>query len=270
MRPLGVEYLSTFGLPPVELIRLAARLECQHVSLGDWPFGENPHGYPAYSLRDDARLRGEVKAAMADLGVAISVAEGCVVFPDKDVGAYAPELDAFADLGAQRINALSNDPDMSRTIDQFARLAELAAARGLETVLELIPTKPVGSLAVAVDVVRQVGRPDFRLVIDTMHVARSGGAPAELAAVDPALISYGQLCDVPLRPRFESYRDEVYERMCPGAGELPLRDFLRALPRGLPIGLEIPMRAAAAAGVGPYERLKPCVDAARALLAEVD
>lgn len=271
MRPLGIEFLSVFGLPPVDLIRLAADLGCQQVSVADWFMDYNPHGYPAYSIRDDRALRREMKAAMADLGVTISTGEGCFVRKDADVDIYAPDLEAFAELGAPRINTLSYDRDLGRSIDKFGRLAELAASHDLATVVEFIPGMTVGSLAIAVDVVRQVGRPDFGLVIDAMHLGRSGATAADLAAVDPAIVSYAQICDAPLTPRFSTYGEEAgFERMCPGAGELPLADIVRALPAGMPLGLEIPMRALAEAGVGPYERLKPCVEATRALLAEID
>jgi hypothetical protein len=45
---------------------------------------------------------------------------------------------------------------------------------------------------------------------------------------------------------------------------------LAALPRDLVIGLEVPLRAEAEAGIGPNARLGRCVDAARSLLARLD
>ncbi|OHV51343.1 hypothetical protein BCD48_10165 [Pseudofrankia sp. BMG5.36] len=54
--------------------------------------------------------------------------------------------------------------------------------------------------------------------------------------------------------------------MVPGTGELPLLDMLTALPPGLVIGLEVPLRSQAEAGIGPRDRLGRCVDAARGLL----
>jgi hypothetical protein len=54
--------------------------------------------------------------------------------------------------------------------------------------------------------------------------------------------------------------------MVPGTGELPLLDILAAVPRDRVIGLEVPLRSQADAGVGPFDRLRPCVDAARDLL----
>jgi hypothetical protein len=55
--------------------------------------------------------------------------------------------------------------------------------------------------------------------------------------------------------------------MAPGEGELPLAQFLRLVPDGVVVSLEIPMRSLAEAGVGPRERTARCVEAARTLLA---
>jgi len=109
----------------------------------------------------------------------------------------AAEFDAFADLGAQRINMVSLDPDMGRTLDQFAITVEMAAERGMQATTEFAPGLTVADLTTALDVIRHVGRPEFRLLIDTMHLIRSGSTPADLAALDPGLIGYLQLSDAP-------------------------------------------------------------------------
>jgi len=61
----------------------------------------------------------------------------------------------------------------------------------------------------------------------------------------------------------------VRERMVPGEGEMPLRDYLAALPPSVTISLEVPLRSQAEAGIEPEIRLRRCVEAARRLLAEV-
>jgi sugar phosphate isomerase/epimerase len=89
----------------------------------------------------------------------------------------------------------------------------------------------------------------------------------ELATLGPALIGYAQLCDVPMPPTEPDYmREAMFGRLMPGQGDLPLADFIAALPRDTPIGLEVPMLAQAEAGILPRERLQPAVDAAKALL----
>lgn len=63
--------------------------------------------------------------------------------------------------------------------------------------------------------------------------------------------------------------EAMFERRAPGRGELPLLAVLAALPRDLVIGLEVPLRSEARAGVSPHDRLGRCVDAARDLLARL-
>jgi hypothetical protein len=85
--------------------------------------------------------------------------------------------------------------------------------------------------------------------------------------LEPAAIGYAQLSDMPVIDSMEDYlMAATFERMIPGTGTLPVADILEALPRGVHIGLEVPMRSLAEAGVGPLDRLRPCVEAARALI----
>lgn len=271
MNRLGIEALSVFSLPPVEYVTLAADLGCAHISTGLTGMPFNPHGYPPFSLKDDPALRREMIAAMRDRGVSISLGEGLTIRPGVDIADRAAEFDLFSELGAERINAVSMDPDLARSMDQFAKLAEMATALGMTSSVELSPPLTVGDLPTALDVVHYVGRRDFGLLIDTMHVIRSGATVEDLAAVDPALIGYIQVCDVPLQPTQPDYMQEaMFARRRPGEGELPLFDILKVLPRHTVVSLEVPMLALAEAGVGPKERLAPAVESVKAMLARLD
>jgi sugar phosphate isomerase/epimerase len=175
----------------------------------------------------------------------------------------------LAELGVPRINVVSLDPDLSRTFDQFGALTELAAQCDIETDVEPVPGLTVGDLPTALAAREHVGRPDFRLLIDTMHLVRSGSTTADLAAVDAAHIGYAQLNDTTLQPRLDNYMEEaMFERMVPGEGELPLRDLLSALPPDIVLEIEVPRRSLALAGVSPIDRMRPCVEAAHRLLRE--
>jgi hypothetical protein len=100
MGRIGIEQLSVFGLPPVEFVHLAADLGCNCISAGLTGLDYNPHGYPSFSLRDDLVMRREMRAAMRDRQVAISLGEGCIIRPNRDIrGAAAdmmPRRDALA------------------------------------------------------------------------------------------------------------------------------------------------------------------------------
>lgn len=92
----------------------------------------------------------------------------------------------------------------------------------------------------------------------TRHRVRSGAGAADIAKLEPNLIAYAQLCDAPLISRLGSCADEAkFERMVPGTGELPLRAIVAALPKDIVIGIEVPQRSLAEAGVGPHERSSP-------------
>lgn len=267
---LGIGMLSVFGLPPVELVNLAADLGCRFVSAALQGMPLVPLGYPRFSLADDAGLRQAVLAAMDDRAVRISLGDGFLVLPGADVRTFRADLDVLAGLGVPRINVVSLDPDVPRSFDQFAALTDLAAQLGIQTLVEPVPGLTVGDLPTALAAVEHVARPDFRLLIDAMHVVRSGSSAADLAAIDPARIGYAQLNDTTLRPRTENYLEEaMFERMVPGEGELPLREILSVLPSDIVIELEVPRRRLALDGVSPIDRLRPCVEAARRLLSEV-
>ncbi len=269
MDRLGVGFLCGFGLPPVEFVNLTAELGCRYMSAVVRGLPLVPLGYPPFSLKDPA-LRREVLAAMDHRGVTISLGDGFLVLPDAEMGTLATDLDALAELGVPRINTVSLDPDLGRTFDQFAILTELAAQRGIQTVVEPVPGLTVGDLPTALAARRHVGRSDFRLLIDTMHLVRSGSGAADLAAIDSGLIGYAQLNDTALQPRADNYMEEaMFERLVPGEGELPLRDILAALPSDTVIEIEVPRRSLALEGVSPIERIRPCVEAARRLLAEI-
>jgi sugar phosphate isomerase/epimerase len=267
---LGIEQLSAFSLPPVDFIHLAADLGCQCISLGLVGLGYNPNHYPDFSLREDKAMRRATIAAMRDRGVAISLGEGCIVRPDSDIRDMAGDMDIMAELGVERLNTTSMDPDLGRTLDRLGVFAEMAAARGMVSTLELCPVLTIRDLGMAVDAVRHVGRPDFSLLLDTMHLGRSGATGADVTALDPAMIGYVQLCDAPRAPTEPNYlKEATFERMVPGEGDMPLRDYLAAVPVGVTISLEVPLRTLAEAGVAPMARLRPCVAAAKALIAEL-
>jgi sugar phosphate isomerase/epimerase len=270
MERLSIESISVFGLPPVEYVHLAADLGLRYISLSLAPFDLIPTGYPRWSLMEDAALRRELKAAMRDRGVSIGCGEGLSMREDMGPKERTPEFEVMLELGVKRINVVSRDPDMTRSFDKYAGMAELAGKAGVDVVTEFAPGLTVEDLPTALKAVRHVNRPNFTLLMDTMHFCRTGGTVADIQALDPKLIGYIQLCDAAASGPMETYMEEALtRRFAPGEGELPLYEVMAALPRDLLVGLEIPQLAKMQAGLGPMERMRPCVEAARALLARL-
>ncbi|MFZ1162311.1 sugar phosphate isomerase/epimerase family protein [Mycobacterium sp.] len=270
MDRLGIEMLSVFGMPPVEYVHLVADLGCRYITTGMVGFAPlKALNYQPYSLRDDPRLRRDLLAAMDDGGVSISLGEGLLIAPGVDAGSYAADLDIMAELRIPRINTVSLEPDRARTFDELATLTALAADRGIATCVEPVVGLSIADLPSALAAVEYVDRDEISLLIDTMHAARFGATAEDLRSVPAQRIGYIQLSDTTLRPRMKVYAEEaMFERMVPGEGELPLADLLAALPDDRVVGLEVPLRSRAEAGVSAYDRLLPCVDNARALLSQ--
>ena len=265
---IGIEFISVFNLPPVEMVRLAADLECGHISLALEPMLANPHGYAPWSLRKDRQLRRDVRQALQDHGVEISLGEGYLVRPGADIRDSAgADLEAMRELDVRRINVVSVEPDFGRNVEQFGALLEMAEALGMEATLEFGPIFGIADLQVALDALQAVGSRHFSLLVDVLHFVRSGATASDLATLEPGRVGYLQLCDVPLVASFERYMEEARnERLPPGQGELPLLDLLGAVRRDVVVGLEIPMLSLARAGVGPRERLRGAVAATGELL----
>jgi sugar phosphate isomerase/epimerase len=271
MERLGLDLQSAFGMPPVEYVGLAADLGCGHVTTGLTQLPWNPCGFPAWSLREDRALRRDMLAAMHDRGVTVSVGAGFSVKPQADVRNLAADMDLMVEFGAPQLGTVGMEPDLPRAHDQLALLAEMAAARGMEIVLDYAPHQAINSLEAACAALRHVGSPNALLSIDAMHFFRAGGTTAELAALDPALIGYAQLCDVPRVARHDDYRREAtFERLVPGEGELPLSDFVAALPREVLLGIEVPMLSEVERGRSLRSILGRCVSASRDLLRALD
>jgi sugar phosphate isomerase/epimerase len=272
MNRLGIEMLTLLGMPPVEHVRLAAELGCVSISTGlsGLPLAQfgypNFAPYPAWSLEHDPVLRREMKAALRDTGVYIGLAEGFRVRPDADLRHRAAALDIVAELGAIRVNAVSMEPDMKRTYDQLAILAEMVSARGMNFTVEFAPPNAIDTLPAALAAADHIGRGQCQVLLDSMHFFRSGATVDDLANLEPSVIGYAQLCDAPVTSKGDSYMQEaMFSRQVPGSGELPLREWIAALPLDLEIGVEVPMIAELQAGVSPRDHAARVVAAARRL-----
>ena len=132
--------------------------------------------------------------------------------------------------------------------------------------VEFAPPNALDSLQSALAAVEHVGRGRCRILLDAMHFFRCGARVEDLAALDPDLIGYAQLCDVPLVSTGRTYLQEaMFERMVPGSGDLPLREWIAALPADVEIGLEVPRIEDLQRGMSPRDHAARCIAAARKL-----
>ena len=164
---------------------------------------------------------------------------------------------------------MSAEPDEARTIERFCELCDRAAAYGLHVCLEFAIYTGVRTLAHAAHVVALSKRSNASVLIDALHFSRSGGIPAHIADVDPALLRYAQICDASAdmpgpgeTPAL--IREARTGRLLPGEGVLPLADLVAALPDTAPLAVEAPCRAIA--DLPAVERAKRAYQALSTLL----
>lgn len=263
---LSLEQITAWGLSPPALIDLAAALGCEAISLFVEAVNPESAGEP---LVGNAPLVRDIRARLDATGVYINTLECFALTPATEVAAFEPTLAVGAELGGRTATAIVFDPDRARVTDTLAAFAELARAHGLATNIEFIALSEAKSLGDAVSLARAVAPHDVRIVIDTLHWTRSGGTPADLRALDPALLGAVQLCDGPaeMAPELQLFHEGFLQRMIPGEGAFAVTDFLRALPPGQLIGVEVPLQDLADAGVAVEERARRAIAGARRMIA---
>jgi sugar phosphate isomerase/epimerase len=214
----------------------------------------------------DAGLQGRIKRRLRDAGIGLLDVEAIWLKPDTQVSALKPALETGAALAARYVLTIAFDDDEARLLDNFGALCAAAHSCGLRTMLEFIPYSVLGTLRKAHEFLVAAKPADAGLLVDVLHLSRSGGDPADIAAYDPALFSYLHLCDAPqAKPPPERNRDEARRnRLFPGDGELWLDAFIAAFPPDTPVAVEAPV--AAYAHLPAAERARLAGAATRRLL----
>jgi sugar phosphate isomerase/epimerase len=141
---------------------------------------------------------------------------------------------------------------------------------GVELVYEYSPSRGFRRLDDVVAAIERCGHSHLKLCIDFMHFFRGGHTVGDIARFDARLFGYIQFCDAPLRGEKNYFNEALTQRAIPGEGELPVRALLAALPRDIPVSLEVPHKRLADAGVPLSEIVKRVADASRAMLAGLD
>jgi sugar phosphate isomerase/epimerase len=178
-------------------------------------------------------------------------------------------IDAAAMLGVRHVLVASGPASRAAVVDRYGELCRRAEPAGVRVVLEFLPIFTIATLGDALGVVQEVASPSGGVLVDTLHLARSGGGPADLADVPAELLPYLQLADAPDRlddPTPARLREEaLHGRLLPGQGRLPLDQTLATVP-DVPVSVELRSQALMQAFPDPTERARAVLAATRRLL----
>ena len=239
-RPISLAALTVLELTPPQMVDCAAKAGFSHVGIRLLPATPTE---PQYDLVGDTPLLREVERRLADTGVKVLDVEIFRIKSDTRVADYEAAIATGARLGASELLVAANDPDEARLIDSFAAFCDLAGSYGLGADLEFMPWTDAKDLLQAARIVERTGRDNAGVLIDPFHLSRSRSRIEDIAAVPPSRFRFMQFCDVPaaIPPTMDEILAEARgERLFPGEGGVDLVGLLRALPRDLPLSLEIP------------------------------
>ena len=207
----------------------------------------------------NAETTREVRKRVTDAGVVVLDVDVVWIKPGPDNPDHFLIIDAGAEIGARNVLVVSSDPDPGATAAKLSRLVDHATALGMRASLEFAAFTEVKTLAAALDVLARTGRDEAGLLIDPLHFARTGGMPADLAAVDAKRFAYAQFCDAAATgPSPHDTNAIVHEaldlRLLPGEGALPLGALLDALPPMTPLSIELSSKTLRDTYSDPAER----------------
>lgn len=205
--------------------------------------------FPADVARAEAAgaSRAELRRVFDDAGIRIAVVEplttwlpswtpGPDITPEEIAFASFSEEDVFsmADvLGAEVVSLnefFGEVVDVKVAARSMAELCDRAAERGFRIALEPMPFSGVSDLATAWEIVRGADRANAGLVLDSWHFFRKGPDLELLRSIPAEHVFAVQLNDAPRLPDGPAKDESMHRRLLAGDGELPLGEFIAAIP----------------------------------------
>jgi sugar phosphate isomerase/epimerase len=232
----------TLGTTPGKAITAAAKAGFEGVGIricgrfvGDQSF-QNIIG-------DQSEIR-RLRRLCEDTGIAISNISAFQFYPGLTEDYLKSVVETAVDLRADTLVVNIFMTDRAESLALFAAYDALATSVGMRLVLEFLPYSAIRTLQNARQFITESGATSARLLLDALHLERSGGTVAEVAALPSEELGFWQICDARKRPE-GVIPDEVLmqeartARLPLGQGELPLAELLAAVPADLEIEYEV-------------------------------
>lgn len=269
-RQYALAFLTIPDVAPAEAIRIAAETGYSSVGLRLLPAAAS--GEAPYPVLTDKAVLAEARAALADTGMRVGDVEIVRLKPETKATDFTPFLDCAAALGAANILVAGDDTDHARLVQTFASFAELAAGYGMTADLEFMPWTGVRNAAEAVAIVKTAGQANGGVLADALHWDRTGRRVEDLALIPPETIHYFQLCDA--AAEYDPSDAGLIEiarggRLLPGQGGIDLQAFIKALPKTVPVSIEI-ANTGFNSSLSPRARAVQALAAGKAVIASCD
>ena len=183
----------------------------------------------------------EVKRRIDDTGIEAVDME--VIRLGRSIDTGKALIEAACEVGAKNILVVSSLHSSEETADQLSHLCSLAKAGDITICLEFMKFTSVKSLSDALEVVKLVDAPNVGILLDLLHVVRSGTTFKQIEACDSRLFPYAQWCDGTAQPvgwsDSELITDALDDRLIPSEGKLDALEFESLFDTGIPFSIEV-------------------------------
>lgn len=188
-----------------------------------------------------------VKTALDETGLCALDIEVAWFQPGEAIDRQDRFVDIATEIGAQNILCVSSEPNINDTKNRFEHLCKRTEGTNIRVALEFLAITEINTLAKAREVVETVNHPAGAILVDALHLSRTGSSAEDLKSIDANLLPYIQLCDAS-KDLLDASMDGILEdalflRKLPGQGELPLHELLASMDASTPISLEVRSRA---------------------------
>ncbi|SEB18788.1 sugar phosphate isomerase/epimerase [Variovorax sp. YR216] len=265
VRALTLGFLS-LGANAAPLDVLSAAANAGFGAVGLRISGRHPGDpWPQPDAEGDGLER--VRARAEALSIRISSISGYYISEKTSLSHLLANVEAAHRTGAPLILQGCFEPDLARVSKLLRGYARAAADAGVRIALEFMPMSALKTIGDAQRVIADSDARNVGLLIDSLHLARSGADVAEVRALDPRSIYLTQLCDAPAvrAPDTTLFDEAMSGRMYLGDGGLDLKGLVAALSPDAEIELETPVVADAA--LPAAERARRAAEKAAAFFA---
>ena len=187
-------------------------------------------GLDWFTIRDAERSGADLGRLMTEHGLA--PAELCAMGIGENPAADERVARSMArrceQLGIPVCVLASTPPVSPALFERVIAIAEVFAAAGTRVGVEFMPFSGVRTLADALVLRKETG---VGIVLDTLHLLRSGCAASELASLAAADVVAVQLADGAAHPELPPAQESRTARLLPGTGAADIAGITEALDR---------------------------------------
>ncbi len=233
-------------------------------------------GYHGLGLRVDPdsadwRDLSTVRALLGSTGALLLDVEMVMMTEDGRHDRLAAQATTVAvELGARHLVVVCFDEDLGRCAAGLQDLVTRLEGTDVRPVVEFLPFSHVRSLAAARRLISDAGLTGrVGVLVDVLHLVRSGSGPDEVMSTPPEWLPYLQVCDAGPSPdestRGALFAEAVRGRCLPGEGVLPVRAIIEAVPADAPLSVEV-LSERLMQDLNPFDRAVRALAATRAMM----